>query len=212
MSIATNNINWSHNIRLCTVGQRGTLWWLAHIFWLRATVYGAIVILPKKGPGFPFPQPYKEANIVLGEWWNNDVEEVVKQGNKLGPPNMHTPSMMGSQARASLSLCSETTFVLWQCHLEMQNETAFSSFLVFAISDTYALEVEQGKMYLLRIINAALNDELFFAIAGHNLTVVEIDVVYTKPFTSQAILIVPGQTTNVLVQAKHSARQIFHGS
>ena len=24
-----------------------------------------------------------------GEWWNNDVEDVVKQGNKLGlPPNM----------------------------------------------------------------------------------------------------------------------------
>ena len=27
------------------------------------------------------------------------------------------------------------------------------------------MEVEQGKTYLLRIINAALNDELFFAIA-----------------------------------------------
>jgi laccase len=25
----------------------------------------------------------------VGEWWNNDVEEIVEQGNKLGlPPNM----------------------------------------------------------------------------------------------------------------------------
>ncbi|GJY99651.1 NRT1/ PTR family 4.5-like protein [Tanacetum coccineum] len=55
--------------------------------------------------------------------------------------------------------------------------------------------------YLLRIANAALNDELFFAIAGHNMRIVEIDVVYTKPFTTSAILIAPGQTKNVLVFA-----------
>uniref|UniRef100_A0A2N9H8A7 Plastocyanin-like domain-containing protein n=1 Tax=Fagus sylvatica TaxID=28930 RepID=A0A2N9H8A7_FAGSY len=70
-------------------GQRGTLWWHAHIFWLRATVYGAIVIMPKQGTLFPFPQPEGEVNVLLGEWWNNDVEEIVEQGNKLGlPPNM----------------------------------------------------------------------------------------------------------------------------
>lgn len=72
-------------------------------------------------------------------------------------------------------------------------------------SDTYAIEVEQGKTYLLRIINAALNDELFFAIADHNLTAVEIDAVYTKPFTTNAILLGPGQTTNVLVHATQQA-------
>ncbi|KAJ0963300.1 hypothetical protein J5N97_028422 [Dioscorea zingiberensis] len=37
--------------------------------------------------------------------------------------------------------------------------------------DTYALEVEMEKTYLLRIVNAALNDEIFFAIAGHNMIV-----------------------------------------
>ncbi|XP_050878870.1 laccase-11-like [Lathyrus oleraceus] len=74
---------------------------------------------------------------------------------------------------------------------------------------TFAMEVEQGKKYLMRIINVALNDELFFAIAGHNMTVVEVDVVYTKPFTTQAILIAPGQTTNVLVRANHVAGRYF---
>ena len=47
-------------------GQRGTLWWHAHIFWLRATVYGAIVIMPKPGTPFPFPQPARELEILLG--------------------------------------------------------------------------------------------------------------------------------------------------
>lgn len=71
------------------------------------------------------------------------------------------------------------------------------------------MEVEQGKTYLLRIINAALNDELFFGIAGHTMTVVEVDAVYTKPFTTEAILIAPGQTTNVLVRANQAPNRYF---
>lgn len=76
-------------------------------------------------------------------------------------------------------------------------------------ADTFAIEVERGKTYLLRIINAALNDELFFSIAGHNMTVVEIDAVYTKPFTTQSILIAPGQTSNVLVKADQAPNRYF---
>lgn len=48
-------------------GQRGTLLWHAHILWLRATVHGAIVILPKLGVPYPFPKPDKEDVVVLGE-------------------------------------------------------------------------------------------------------------------------------------------------
>ena len=65
----------------------------------------------------------------------------------------------------------------------------------------YTLDVKTGKTYLLRIINAALNDELFFKIAGHNLTVVEADAAYTKPFEIDTIFLSPGQTTNVLLKA-----------
>ncbi|KAF9609039.1 hypothetical protein IFM89_012479 [Coptis chinensis] len=51
------------------------------------------------------------------------------------------------------------------------------------------------------VINAALNEEFFFKIVGHKLTVVEVDAIYTKPFKIDAILIAPGQTTNVLLTA-----------
>lgn len=61
--------------------------------------------------------------------------------------------------------------------------------------------MESGKKYLLRIINAALNEELFFKIAGHQLTVVEVDASYTKPFKTDTIFIGPGQTTNVILTA-----------
>ncbi|XP_022929401.1 laccase-11-like [Cucurbita moschata] len=167
-------------------GQRGTLWWHAHILWLRATVYGAIVILPKQGTPYPFPQPNREFEILLGEWWNNDVEAIVNQGSSMGvPPNMSDAHTINGKP-GPLFPCSE--------------------------KHTFAMEVEAGKTYLLRIINAALNDELFFAIAGHNMTVVEVDAVYTKPFTTQAILIAPGQTTNVLVQANQPPNRYFMAS
>lgn len=52
-------------------GQRGTLWWHAHILWLRATLYGAVVILPKLGVPYPFPTPHKELVLILGTWWLN---------------------------------------------------------------------------------------------------------------------------------------------
>ncbi|RZC70469.1 hypothetical protein C5167_033621 [Papaver somniferum] len=138
-------------------GQRGTLWWHAHILWLRATVYG--------------------------EWWNKDIETSVNQANKLGlPPPMSDAHTINGKP-GPLFPCSE--------------------------KHTYAQEVLPGKTYLLRIVNAALNDDLFFAIAGHNMTVVEIDAVYTKPFTTQVLQIAPGQTTNVLVQMDRTPGRYF---
>lgn len=66
------------------------------------------------------------------------------------------------------------------------------------------MSVESGKTYMLRLINAALNEELFFKIAGHKLTVVEVDAAYVKPFKTDTVLIAPGQTTNVLLSAAHA--------
>ncbi|KAK6146905.1 hypothetical protein DH2020_017817 [Rehmannia glutinosa] len=68
---------------------------------------------------------------------------------------------------------------------------------------TFKLRVKPGKTYMLRLINAALNDELFFSIANHNLIVVEADAVYVKPFKTNIVLIAPGQTTNVLLKTKN---------
>ncbi|CAN0922867.1 IRX12 [Linum grandiflorum] len=65
----------------------------------------------------------------------------------------------------------------------------------------FTLPVQAGNTYMLRLINAALNEELFFKIAGHKLTVVEVDATYVKPFKTDVVLIAPGQTTNVLISA-----------
>ncbi|KAF9591460.1 hypothetical protein IFM89_004158 [Coptis chinensis] len=156
-------------------GQRGTLWWHAHILWLRATVHGGIVILPKLGVPYPFPKPSKEVVVILGEWWKSDVEAVIKEALKSGlAPNVSDAHTINGHP-GPISACSS--------------------------QGGYKLQVDSGKTYMLRIINAALNEELFFKIAGHELTVVEVDAVYTKPFKTNTILIAPGQTTNVLLRA-----------
>lgn len=65
----------------------------------------------------------------------------------------------------------------------------------------FRVDVEKGKTYLLRIINAGMNSEHFFAVAGHKLTVVGRDGSYIKPLNSDFVMITPGQSMDVLLQA-----------
>ncbi|KAJ0020405.1 hypothetical protein Pint_32787 [Pistacia integerrima] len=158
------------------VGQRGTLFWHAHFSWLRATVYGPLIILPRHNASYPFPKPDKQVTIMLGEWFNADPEAVINQALQTGAgPNV-------SEAYTFNGLPGP----LYNC----------------SVKDTYKLKVKPGKTYLLRLINAALNDELFFSIANHSLTVVGADATYVKPFQTNILLITPGQTLNVLLKTK----------
>ncbi|KAI5058241.1 hypothetical protein GOP47_0026411 [Adiantum capillus-veneris] len=129
--------------------QRGTLWWHAHNHWMRYTVYGALIILPKKGAPYPFATPYEEVPLVLGEWWKGSMDLALQQS------------------------------------------------------------AQTGKTYMLRIVNAAMNGEMFLSVADHKLTVVEVDATYTKPLQVHCILIMPGQTTNVLMTADQPAGRYY---
>ncbi|KAK1269922.1 Laccase-17 [Acorus gramineus] len=168
----------SYVYNFTVVGQTGTLWWHAHISWLRSTVYGPIVVLPKLGVPYPFKKPYKEVPIIFGEWFNGDTEAVIRQALQTGGgPNVSDAYTINGFPGP-----------LYNC----------------STRDTYKLKVKPGEIYMLRIINAALNDELFFSIANHTVKVVEADAVYVKPFDTDVILIAPGQTTNVLLETHSS--------
>nr|CAB3474823.1 unnamed protein product [Digitaria exilis] len=61
-----------YTYRFNVTGQEGTLWWHAHSSFLRATVYGALVIRPSRvAAAYPFAMPDGEHVVLLGEWWNN---------------------------------------------------------------------------------------------------------------------------------------------
>ncbi|XP_060201964.1 laccase-17-like [Lycium barbarum] len=158
------------------VGQRGTFWWHAHISWLRSTVYGPIIILPKKTTPYPFAKPHKEVPILFGEWFSVDTEAIIAQALQTGGgPNV-------SDAYTINGLPGP----LYNC----------------SSKDTFKLKVKPGKTYLLRLINAALNDDLFFSIANHTFRIIDADGVYVKPFETNTLIITPGQTYNVLLKTK----------
>ncbi|XP_050384357.1 laccase-17-like [Argentina anserina] len=158
------------------IGQRGTLFYHAHISWLRATLYGPIILLPRRNESYPFVKPHKEVPILLGEWFKADPEAVISQALQTGGgPNV-------SDAYTLNGLPGPT----YNC----------------SSNDVFKLKVKPGKTYLLRLVNAALNDELFFSVANHSLTVVCADATYVKPFSTDILLLTPGQTTSVLLKTK----------
>ncbi|XP_022871477.1 laccase-6 [Olea europaea var. sylvestris] len=157
------------------VQQKGTLLWHAHVSWLRATVYGAIIIYPKTGVPYPFPYPYEEHIIILGEYYLRDplqLEQAVLASGG-GPPPADAYTINGHPGPN------------YKC----------------STNDVYKIDVIPGKTYLLRLINAGLNMENFFGVANHQMTVVEADAEYTKPFTTDRVMLGPGQTLNVLITA-----------
>ncbi|KAD3066377.1 hypothetical protein R6Q59_019446 [Mikania micrantha] len=171
----------NYTYRFNLTGQEGTLWWHAHSQWLRATVYGALIIRPRTGRNYPFRTPFREDTILLGEWWNADPNDVERAALATGgaPVNADAYTVNG-----------------WPGDL-FNSCTSISN-------NTYRLNVVPGRTYLLRIINAALNNQFFFKIANHNLTVVAVDAAYTNPFRTDVVVIGPGQTTDVLLTANQS--------
>ncbi|EEF35293.1 laccase-2 [Ricinus communis] len=163
--------------------EEGTLWWHAHSDWSRATVHGAIVIYPEHGTSYPFPKPDAESTIVLASWYKADVMNMITQALATGAdPNVSDAFTINGQP-GDLYDCS--------------NETI------------YRMMIEYGKTYLIRIINAILNEEMFFGIARHNLTIVGTDGAYVKPVTVDYIVITPGQTMDVLVTANQAPSRYY---
>ncbi|KAK3206613.1 hypothetical protein Dsin_020659 [Dipteronia sinensis] len=119
--------------------------------------------------------PKKEIPILLGEWWDRNPMDVQKLALFTGAaPNVSDAYTINGQP-GDLYRCSS--------------------------KETIRFPVESGETILLRVINSAMNQELFFGVANHKLTVVGVDASYTKPFTTSVIMIGPGQTTNVLLKA-----------
>ncbi|KAJ0637559.1 putative laccase [Helianthus annuus] len=157
------------------IKQKGTLFWHAHFSWLRATVYGALIIYPKKGVPYPFKFPYEEHTVILGEYWQQDLVQLER-------------SVMASGGGAPIA----DAYTINGHPGPNYNCSA---------NDVYKINVVPGKTYMIRLIGALLNMESFFSIANHKLTIVEADGEYTKPFTTDRVMLGPGQTLNVLVTA-----------
>ncbi|KAL5164415.1 Laccase-3 [Glycine soja] len=165
----------SYTYRFRIRDQEGTLWWHAHTGFLRATVYGAFIIYPRLGSPYPFSMPKQEVPLLLGEWFDTDLVLLQRQADFAGlPPNTSVAYTINGQP-GDLYRCSS--------------------------QETVRVPVDAGETIMLRIISSTLNQELFFSIANHTMTVVGTDAAYTKPFKTSVLMIGPGQTFNVIVTA-----------
>ncbi|XVF63220.1 hypothetical protein PTKIN_Ptkin09bG0070300 [Pterospermum kingtungense] len=164
----------------------GTLWWHAHSDWTRGSVHGAFVILPAENETYPFQTPDADQTIILQSWYNRDFLEIINEARATGT----APAQ--PDAYAINGHLGDT----YGC----PNDTIFR------------MQVDYQKTYLLRIINAAMNEENFFAITNHSLTVVAQDASYVQRFTSDYIVITPGQTMDVLVSANQNNGLYYMGT
>ncbi|GAV88981.1 Cu-oxidase domain-containing protein/Cu-oxidase_2 domain-containing protein/Cu-oxidase_3 domain-containing protein [Cephalotus follicularis] len=173
----------TYTYRFTIRGQEGTLWWHAHSSWLRATVYGALIIHPTQGSSYPFPVPKRQTPILLGEWWNANPIDVLREATRTGAaPNVSDAYTINGQP-GDLYNCSST--------------------------DTVIVPIDSGETHLLQVINAALNQPLFFTVANHQFTVVGADASYLKPFTTSVIMLGPGQTTDVLINGNQPPARYY---
>ncbi|KAK7246782.1 hypothetical protein RIF29_41652 [Crotalaria pallida] len=163
--------------------EEGTIWWHAHNGWARATLYGAVIIYPKRGDSYPFRNPHAEVPIILGEWWKKEIMDIPKNANKTGGEPILSDAYTINGQPGHLYPCSK--------------------------KDTFKMIVEYGKTYLLRLINAVMDEELFFAIGNHKLTVVGIDGCYLKPIKTDYIMITPGQSMDILLEANQHPGHYF---
>nr|XP_011458458.1 PREDICTED: laccase-14-like isoform X2 [Fragaria vesca subsp. vesca]XP_011458459.1 PREDICTED: laccase-14-like isoform X2 [Fragaria vesca subsp. vesca] len=164
--------------------EEGTLWWHAHSDWTRAGVHGAIVVMPSDETGFPFPEPDGEEILVFGSWYYiEDLNAVVAEDVADGSDTPRSDCYTINGQPGDFGLCSKDSTYRWQ--------------------------VEYGKTYLLRLVSAVMNAELYFAIADHSLTVVGLDGAYVKPIVTDNIMISPGQTMDILVTANQSLGEYY---
>ncbi|TYI23805.1 hypothetical protein ES332_A06G189900v1 [Gossypium tomentosum] len=161
----------SYTYRFTVQGQEGTLWWHAH---------GLEPLRNAKHRLFSVKIPFRlRVQMVVMikmkcKWWDANPIDVVREATRTGAaPNVSDAYTINAQP-GDLYKCSS--------------------------KETTVVPIDSGETNLLRVINAALNQPLFFKVANHKLTVVGADASYTKPFTTSVLMLGPGQTTNVLIR------------
>ncbi|CAI0415632.1 unnamed protein product [Linum tenue] len=121
--------------------------------------------------------------MIVGEWWNANPVDVVREATRTGAaPNISDAYTINGQP-GDLYNCSK--------------------------QDTVVVPISSGETNLLRVVNSAMNQPLFFTIANHKFTVVGADASYVKPFTTSVLMLGPGQTTDVLISGDQTPGRYY---
>lgn len=175
-----------HEFRI--VNQAGTYFYHAHVGLQEETVFGPIIVYESKrahpennSSSLLQAGPYKyddERTVLLSEWWHRPHMEF--ENFLMGPKFNFIP---------------EADSILINGHTLHDSRK-----VVVAQCGGYELvPVKPNKTYRFRVIGATAFRTLGFAIAHHNLTIIEVDGELTKPYTVNQLEVAPGQRFSVLL-------------
>ncbi|KAI8641193.1 Cupredoxin [Parasitella parasitica] len=177
-----------HEFRI--VNQAGTYFYHAHVGLQEETVFGPIVVYESKHADPENNRAassllkagtytyHDERTILLSEWWHRPHMEFEK-------------FLMGPK----FNFIPEADSILINGHTLHD----FRKATVAQCGGYELVPVQPNKIYRLRVIGATAFRTLGFAIARHNLTIIEVDGELTKPYTVNQLEVAPGQRFSVLL-------------
>ena len=74
---------------------------------------------------------------------------------------------------------------------------------------TTSFQMQPGKTYFFRVINMAAFSQIYLNLEDHELTIIEVDGVYTEPTPVKSIYVATAQRYGVLVKAKTDASRNY---
>ncbi|KAF7722525.1 hypothetical protein EC973_003051 [Apophysomyces ossiformis] len=178
------------------IGQTGTYFYHAHVGLQDGSVHGPFIVYDseeswpehndKKLKDGPFEYD-DERVLMLGEWWHQDTDDRLEY--YLGP------RFTGVQAADSYLINGRTIYgSLGQSeHCEGLS----------------AIDVEHGKIYRLRVIGSLTFASLGLSIAGHTMTIIEVDGNLVEPYDTTFLDIASGQRFSVLVSANQAPKSYY---
>ncbi|CAL5384224.1 unnamed protein product [Camellia sinensis] len=164
--------------------EEGTLWWHAHSDWARNSIHGASSYILHLELLIHFLCPMtKKLSYLVRSWYKGDLNLLLMEDIILGGPLPDSDAHLINGQPGDFCNCSKESTNRWM--------------------------IDYGKTYMLHIISAMMNADVFFAIADHNLTIVGMDGNYLKPTVASYVVISPGQTMSVLLRANQPLGQYY---
>ncbi|KAL5364168.1 Cupredoxin [Aspergillus floccosus] len=116
--------------------------------------------------------------MILSDWTHDTADEMYQFAQECGPPRLDNGLINGTNIYGA------------------GNDTDGSRL---------KLQVSKGKTYRLRLVNSALDTTFEFMIDNHNLTIIAMDLVPVKPYTTYSLSIGMGQRYDVIITADQAA-------
>ncbi|KAG2229063.1 hypothetical protein INT48_000560 [Thamnidium elegans] len=179
------------------INQAGTFFYHAHVGLQEETVFGPLIVYESQAanpeilstesstnsteflPLTAGPFSYHDEHVaILSEWWHR-------------PPIEFENFLMGSKFK----FLPEADSVL--INGRTMHDTRHATLAKCGGYDV--MTVLPNKTYRFRVIGATTFRTLGFAIARHNLTIIEVDGELVKPYTVNQLEVAPGQRFSVLV-------------